>query len=343
MGKANYLLQRVLNMDYKAMLDKISSIHKKAGRSRLSIFWDMQQCAVKYGAGYMDYDLFEMYNLTPGQRDTYLTRGRNNEIVAKYNDKAYIGDLNDKARFNALFAAFLHREWVPVTGGNRDDVMAFLGRNPVFMAKPTVGSCGQGIEKLRTADFPSLDALYGYLAEQAPRLELEAVIVQHPHLNTLYPGAVNTARVVTIRGRSGHVYFVAAILRMGSGGRFVDNFNCGGMMAPVDIGTGIVQRPAVDKRKNLYQKHPATGTAIQGFALPDWETAKELCARAAQMIPRVGYIGWDVCFTPDGPCLVEGNQYPGSDLYQFPAHTPDKIGMMPVFRAIEAQEAERKA
>ena len=101
MGKAKYLVQRVLNMNYKAMLDKIGSIHKKTGRSRLAIFRDMKDCAVKYGAGYMDYDLFEMYNLTPEQRDTYLTRGRNNEIVAKYNDKSHMDDLGDKIRFNA--------------------------------------------------------------------------------------------------------------------------------------------------------------------------------------------------------------------------------------------------
>ena len=85
--KARYLVQRALNMNYKAMLDKIGSIHKKTGRSRWAIFQDMRQCAVRYGAGYMDYDLFEMYDLTPEQRDTYLTRGRNNDIVVKYNDK----------------------------------------------------------------------------------------------------------------------------------------------------------------------------------------------------------------------------------------------------------------
>ena len=44
--------------------------HKKTGRSRLSLLWDMKDCAVNYGAGYMDYDLFEMYNLAPEQRDT---------------------------------------------------------------------------------------------------------------------------------------------------------------------------------------------------------------------------------------------------------------------------------
>ena len=47
--KAKYLVQRALNMNYKAMLDKISSIHKKTGRSRWSIFQDMRVCAVKYG------------------------------------------------------------------------------------------------------------------------------------------------------------------------------------------------------------------------------------------------------------------------------------------------------
>ena len=27
---------------------------------------------------------------------------------------------------------------------------------------------------------------------------------------------------------------------------------------------------------------------------------------AKKVIPQVGYVGWDVCFTPNGPCLVEG-------------------------------------
>ena len=65
----------------------------------------------------------------------------------------------------------------------------------------------------------------------------------------------------------------------------------------------------------------------------------KLVREAAQVVPQVGYVGWDVCFTPEGPCLVEGNQFPGHDIYQLPVHTPDKIGIMPRFRAIEAEEA----
>lgn len=339
MGKASYLVQRVLRMNYRAMLDKISSIHAKTGRSRLAVFRDMKDCAVKYGAGYMDYDLFEMYNLTPEQRDTYLTRGRNNELVARYNDRAHMDQLGDKIKFNTRFAPFLRREWVPVTGDNREQVLAFLERHPVFMAKPSQGSCGWGIERVDGGDYPSREALYSHLLEWAPLLELEEIIVQHPLVAAIYPGAINTVRMVTIRGKSGRVYLVTAMFRIGNG-KYVDNFNSGGMVAPMDPQTGTVIDRALDKQKNLYVNHPATGTPIQGFVFPDWDRAVALVKEAAQVVPEVGYVGWDVCFTPQGPCLVEGNQFPGHDIYQLPVHTPDKIGIMPRFRAIEAEEAE---
>ena len=46
----------------------------------------------------------------------------------------------------------------------------------------------------------------------------------------------------------------------------------------------------------------------------------------------VRYIGWDVCITPDGPVLIEGNDYPGYDFWQLPEHTPDKIGLLPYYK-----------
>lgn len=338
MANIKYLIRRVLNMDYGAMLDKISSVHKKTGRSRLSVFRDMKDCAVKYGAGYMDYDLFEMYDLTPEQRDTYLTRGRNNALVVKYNDKAHFDDFDNKILFNQSFGAFLRRDWVAVTGSNKDEVLSFLEKHSSFMAKPAHGSCGRGIEKLSVSDYESLDALYEYLVKAAPLLELEELLVQHEAVAAIYPHSINTVRLVTLRGKSGTVYPMSAMFRIGNGGKFVDNFNNGGMVAPVNVETGVVIDRALDKAKNLYDVHPATGTPIKGFVFPYWDRVLDMVQQAAQIIPEVGYVGWDVCFTPDGPCLVEGNQFPGHDIYQLPVHTPDKIGLMPRFRAIEDTE-----
>ena len=329
MGNIKYILKRLKTMDKKAMFEKVNSIHKKTGKSKIYLLCDMLKCARKYGAGYMDYDLFEMYNLTPEQRDTYITRGRNNEIVSKYNDKNYFHIFENKNEFNELFKDYIKREWVDVKDTPKENVIAFMQRHPVFMAKPVDGGCGHGIEKIDTSQYSSLDEVYDKLVQGNNNFELEEVIKQHPAVSAIYPDAINTVRVVTIL-KDGIPHVICAYFRIGNG-EFVDNFNSGGMVAPVNEITGEVMDRAIDKKKNLYETHPQTGAKIKGFKFPDWDKAIEMCKKAAKVVPQMGYIGWDVCFTPDGPIFVEGNEFPGHDIYQLPGHTPNKIGMMPKF------------
>lgn len=329
MGRIKYLVQRIIKMDKKAMLRKVSSIHKKTGKSRIYLFFDMIKCGRKYGAGYMDYDLYEMYNLTPEQRDTYLTRGRNNEIDKKFNNKEYKWKLERKDQFNTNYNKYLKRDWVNVSGDNKEEVIKFLKKHDEFLAKPINGSCGKNIEKIKTKDYEDLDKLYDYLNNK--ELELEEIIVQHPDVSKIYPNSINTVRVVTIL-KDGKTHIMATYFRIGNNGKFVDNFNSGGMVAPVNEETGEVMQSAIDKNKVLYEKHPATGTKIKGFKFPYWKEMREMVEEASKIIPEMGYVGWDVAFTPNGPVLVEANDFPGHDIYQLPEHTPDKIGVYPKFR-----------
>ena len=329
MGNLKYMFKRLKTMDKKAMFDKIDSIHEKTGKSKIYLFFDMITCARKYGAGYMDYDLFEMYNLNAKQRDTYLTRGRNNAIVAKYNDKAYFHVFENKDEFNTLFKDYIKRDWIKVKDTPKESVIAFIERHPQFMAKPVDGGCGHGIEKINAENYSSLDEVYSKLTEGNNNFELEEIIKQHPEVSKIYPDAINTVRVVTIL-KNGVPHVICAYFRIGNG-KFVDNFNSGGMVAPVNELTGEVMDRAIDKKKNLYETHPQTGARIKGFKFPYWNEAIEMCKKAAKVVPQMGYIGWDVCFTPDGPIFVEGNEFPGHDIYQLPEHTPNKIGIMPKF------------
>lgn len=329
MGKIKYILKRLKEMDKKAMFEKIDSIHKKTGKSKIYLLYDMQKCARKYGAGYMDYDLFEMYNLNKEQRDTYITRGRNNEIVRKYNNKEYFHIFENKDEFNILFKDYIKRDWIKVKDTPKEKVIAFMEKNNEFMAKPIDGGCGHGIEKINTANYKSLDEVYDKLTEGNNNFELEEVIKQHSEVSKIYPDAINTVRVVTIlKDNVPHV--ICAYFRIGNG-KYVDNFNSGGMVAPVNELTGEVVDRAIDKKKNLYENHPQTGAKIKGFKFPDWDKAISMCKEASKVVPQMGYIGWDVCFTPNGPIFVEGNEFPGHDIYQLPEHTPNKIGMMPKF------------
>lgn len=350
MENIQYIFKRLNSLDWKVMNEKINSIQEKTGMNKVSILMDIWNCALKYGAGYMDYDLFEMYNLTPEQRNTYITRGRNNAFVTKYCDKSYLHYFMNKDEFNEKFQKYIKRDWIKVNGTEKDKIIDFMKKHEIFMAKPIDGGCGHGIEKINIKDYQSLEEIYNKLTQEGNHFELEELIRQHKEVSKIYPGSINTIRVVTIvttkDGKSILTipeeerknielvpHIICAYFRIGNG-KCVDNFNSGGMVAPIDEKTGIVTQVAIDKQKNIYEQHPQTGKKIKGFQFPYWDETIELCKEACKEIPEMGYVGWDVAITPEGPVFVEGNEFPGHDIYQLPAHTPDKIGMMPKFKGI---------
>lgn len=324
-----YMVKRIAKMNYKAFFDKINSLHSKTGKSRIFLLWDMLCCGIKYGAGYMDYDLFEMYNLNSSERNTYITRGRNNALVRKYNNKDYVRYFDNKAEFNKHFSRFIQRDWI-LFNDNKEDTLKFIESHEVIIVKPVDGACGKGIRKIITSDYPDAQSIYNELEKSDRKLLLEEVIVQHPKINEIYPLAVNTLRVVTIH-HEGKTKIVCTYFRIGNNMYFVDNFNSSGMVAPVDEYTGIVKDKAIDKNKNLYEVHPFSGTRIKGFRFPFWDEAMDMVRKAAEVIPQMGYVGWDIAFTPHGSCIVEGNPFPGHDIYQLPEHTPDKHGVYEKF------------
>ena len=89
MRRVKYLLLRIKNMDFKRMFNIINEIHKSTHKSRIYLFFDVIICGLKYQAGYVDYYIFEMWNLNSKERKTILTRGKNNIFVKYYNKKEF--------------------------------------------------------------------------------------------------------------------------------------------------------------------------------------------------------------------------------------------------------------
>ncbi len=331
MRRIKYLITRILRMDYKNMLRVVRLIHKKTGKNSLWLFVDMIRCGIKYGAGYQDYRLCEFYNLTAAQRATYVTRGINNNIVAKLNRREAYHMVEDKTEFNERFAQFLGRGWLNMSTAAFADFEAFMQSREVIISKPAASTCGKGVEKLNKSDFADLQALYDHLQAEGSGL-IEDCLAQHEDLSAIYPHSINTLRIVTVIDRNGQPQVVYAFIRIGNGGRFVDNINAGGMAAPIELESGVIQYAAFDKDSNYYDTHPATGSPIVGRQIPCWQESLEICKQAATMVEGLGYVGWDIAVTPDGPVLIEGNHFPGHDILQMPPHVPDKIGMLPRFR-----------
>lgn len=331
MSKLKYLFKRILSMNYMGLFKTVNEVHKKNKKFRIGIFFDIIHCGLKYGAGYMDYSLFEMYNLTEEQRKTYLTRGKNNEYITKYNKKEYFDELDNKIKFNKTYNKYLKREWLYISETEKQTVLDWMNKEKIFIVKTVNGSCGKGVKKIDITDYENIEMLYDFLVENNYLL-LEQLVIQHKVLNDLHPHSVNTIRFVNIyaNGKSNNI---AAYLRIGNG-KHVDNFNSGGMTTPINIKSGVIELPAIDKSGNVYYKHPLTNVDIIGLKIPFWDEVVTIVDEASKINKNVCYVGWDVAITDNGPVFIEGNPFPGHDIYQLPVHTPNKIGMLPIYESI---------
>ena len=70
MGKVKYLIERISKMDYGKMFETVDLVHKKTKKNKVGIFFDIVGCGLKYQAGYVDYNLFEMYKMNKDERKT---------------------------------------------------------------------------------------------------------------------------------------------------------------------------------------------------------------------------------------------------------------------------------
>lgn len=323
--KIGYALKRLFHLDFGRTGEMIRRTAEKSGKNRLWIVLDMIYSGFAYGAGPNDYELFEFYNLPHKNRKTYITRGVNNALVKKFNDKAYWHYFDNKDDFNRAFAKFVSRHWVTTRDMTEESFADLFDSCREIIYKPIDGTCGKQVEKYVTAD-QNREELF-QLLKGKPSGIVEEVVVQHPEMAAVYPLSVNTVRVVTIF-QNGVCTPVFAFWRIGAGGACVDNLNSGGMAAMLDLKDGRITLPAADKNGVVYEKHPYTGHPIVGFRIPCWDRVLETVDEASRVIPQVGYVGWDVCVREKDILLIEGNAYPGHDILQLPAYTPDKIGLM---------------
>ena len=48
----------------------------------------------------------------------------------------------------------------------------------------------------------------------------------------------------------------------------------------------------------------------------------------------MGHVGWDMAIGPDGPAIIEGNDFPGTDLCQLAPFCPEKTGLWPYYKEL---------
>ena len=332
-NKIQYAIRVVRLASFGKLKEVVKESSKQSGQSEAKCLREILHCMRKFGAGYYDYLIFQFWDKTDAQRDTFLTRFRSKKLINQANKAELSHIFDNKDEFDAHFHKYLKRDFVDMTKEPVSALLEFLeGRDRVFCKLRNLGG-GEGAERLVKADFASVKDMAEYILEKK-FATVEDVIENHPDFAKVYDGAVNTMRMTTLVGDDGKPYLLYAVLKFGRDGRVVDNY---GVQGPINLETGIYDFPGhpgdtTDHR--WFTHHPNSGEPLVGLKVPFFEEAKQMVCEAALVIPELRYIGWDVAITPEGPAIIEGNNFTAHDFVQLPGQTPDKIGLMPMIKSI---------
>lgn len=292
----------------------LNDLSKETGFSTFRLLNDFLWSVIRHGTLIRQYTIGDFWRKSNMERSKCLTYPRMVKYMNKYNKKDYIHYLNEKPHFNKFFNDYVKRDWLYVKEAGENQFNGFLDKHECIIIKPMNGVEGGGIKKMFSAECVDRHSIF--LQMQTEDVLIEECIVPHPRMvfgNT----SVNTIRTMTILDRNGKGHVVKAMLRAGVGDTVVDNYAQGGSIYEVDVNSGVVNSYGKSKAGNLHLYHPGTDIIMLGYQIPNWKQVVDISEKAAEHLPQVRIIGWDVAITQDGVQMIEGNHNPDYELYEY--------------------------
>lgn len=259
----------------------------------------------RFGAMFDEYFLYEFYNKNTAGRDEYICDKYRYDYyrILNKDENRYIFDNKDITY--EYFKEFYGRDFLAVKSvEQKEEFITFIRRHNPVIIKPLASSGGRGVQKCSISEEDSIH-FFEKTLKDGP-FAVEEVIIQAPEMAQFHPYSVNTLRVPTIIA-NGKVELFAPVIRIGRGGAVVDNGFAGGIVANIDVETGIVCSAGCNEKGERFFVHPDSKIPIIGFQIPKWESVIDLVNKLAVVVSGNRYTGWDLALTPNGYIMVEGN------------------------------------
>ena len=278
---------------------------------------DVLFCGTYYKISYDEYFLYKFIDLSNKKRREFIGDIERHEILdeLEYNNEENANILSDKYKSYIKFKEFYKRDIVKINGKEDKNIFEqFCKKHQTFIVKPINLWQGKGVFIINQKDYKSLDNIWNEILKHG-EIVLEELIVQDKGLGKFHPESVNTVRFATYT-KGNIVTKLFAVLRMGKGNSVVDNACVGGIIANIDLETGIINTEGKDYSGNSYLKHPSTDICIVGQQIPKWDELLKIVEQVAKLFPEYKYISWDFALSEKGWVIVEINPDGDFRLYQ---------------------------
>lgn len=188
--------------------------------------------------------------------------------------------------------------------------------------KDTENSHGEGVVVVKKVEYLDGDCKLNYFNGKSVLLSevlgkhpliFEGLIRQTAQFASFNASSVNTVRFMTLLYPNGEAKIIATFIKIGRAGSCVDNAGSGGNVdVCIDVETGEIKY-AIQydgwRKITEIEKHPDSGTQLNGVVIKNWEQIKAEVIRFQQAMPWCKAAGWDIAITDKGPLVIEVNDF----------------------------------
>ena len=322
-GYRDYMLHEYVN----GVLDDLRNFHNTTLRQKL---WS-------YRRGYYSFRI-DQYQLTEdnwrdflSDRDYHWLCPINNHYQKWIDDKMtyrhVIEPFKDAApryyyhimQRNGVSCALRMEDCPAEYPSDFEGIVSLLEHEGALALKQSAGEHGDGFCKLSYADGKyyinhdevDRDAVLTKLRSLDRYYNVTEFLTMHEALRPIYPGSVNTIRVMVLNPTGCDPYIANAYMRIGTGStKLTDNLGYGGVSAKVDVDTGRFYDGTQLKNHVITScpNHPDTGMLIEG-QLPEWDKVKQTLTDICNYFGQLEYLGFDVAISSQGIRILEINKY----------------------------------
>lgn len=176
-----------------------------------------------------------------------------------------------------------------------------------FVVKPARESGGGN--RVAFLDLPALTSFLPANMKRHSDWIVQHPIRQHETMASLNASSVNTIRIITIR-IGAKVSVVSCFVRIGIGGKRVDNISVGGVAIGIEQDGRLMKCGYMDESYILrrHTTHPEQGYSFDSLVIPSFAAAQQTCIVVHQGVPDLDLLSWDVAIDHQGvPIVIEVN------------------------------------
>lgn len=322
----------------KAFFNLLKNVHKQSGKGYYFLLKDFIHLKRTKGISIGEYVDFEFENQGKEFRDSFLSGVEQRPCLNLLNPKKYYILARNKyfthlilkergVRKSELYC-YYHPEGKLQNDNiacDYESVLRILRSKKISscVIKTTESSHGDGVlvvneikyigDRCVLCLFDGREKDLKTVLKEYEPLIFESVISQTEQFKAFNASSVNTVRFMTTLYPTGEAKIIAIWMKFGRPGSCVDNAGAGGNIdAAVDITTGkiynVTQFDGWRKTKSITH-HPNNGVLLEGVLIENWENIKRDIIHFQESVPYLKAIGWDIAITPEGPLVVEMNDY----------------------------------